>query len=86
MGIYKQKMSIILYCMNMKNVDILDVFEILSTYLSARGTLLSDSRAYEITEKAITKTSPCNEDSLTPHFYIVKLGLTGDYIFFLFLL
>ena len=34
----------------------------------------------------ITKTSPCNEHPLTPHFYIVKLGFTGVYIFFLFLL
>ena len=32
------------------------------------------------------KTSPCNEDPLTPHFYIVKLGFTGVYIIFLFLL
>ena len=28
----------------------------------------------------------CNEDPLTPHFYIVKLGFTGVFIFFLFLL
>ena len=37
----------------------------------------------------ITTTSPCNEDPLTSHFYIVKLGLTGVYRgihFFLFLL
>ena len=34
----------------------------------------------------IMKISPCNEDPLTPHFYIVKLGLTGVYILFLFLL
>ena len=34
----------------------------------------------------IMKTSPCNEDPLTSHFYIVKLGLTGVYMFFLFLL
>ena len=34
----------------------------------------------------IIKTSPCNEDPLTPHFYIVKLGFTGVYFFFLFLL
>ena len=34
----------------------------------------------------ITKTSPCNEDPLTPHFYIGKPGFTGLYIFFLFLL
>ena len=27
------------------------------------------------------KTSPCNEDPLTPHFYIVKLGFTGVFIF-----
>ena len=31
----------------------------------------------------ITKASPCNEYPLTPHFYIVKLGFTGVYIFFL---
>ena len=35
---------------------------------------------------AITQTCPCNEDPFTPHFYIVKLGFTGVYIFFLFLL
>ena len=34
----------------------------------------------------ITKTSPCNEDPLTPYFYKVKLGFTGVYIIFLFLL
>ena len=27
----------------------------------------------------IAKTSLCNEHPLTPHFYIVKLGLTGVY-------
>ena len=34
----------------------------------------------------IMQTSPCNEYPLTPHFYIVKLGFTVVYIFFLFLL
>ena len=34
-------------------------------------------------EQFIKKTSPCNEDPLTPHFYIVKLGFTGVYIIFL---
>ena len=34
----------------------------------------------------ITKTSPCNEHPLTLHFYIVKMGLTGVYLIFLFLL
>ena len=29
----------------------------------------------------ITKTSACNEDPITPHFYIEKLGFTGVYIF-----
>ena len=37
-------------------------------------------------DASITKTSPCKEDPLTPHFYKVKLGFTGIYIFFLFLL
>ena len=31
-------------------------------------------------------TSPCGLYPLTPHFYIVKLGFTGVYIIFLFLL
>ena len=31
-------------------------------------------------------TCPCNVYPLTPHFYIVKLGFTGVYIIFLFLL
>ena len=34
----------------------------------------------------IMKTCPCNEHPLTSHFYIGKLGFTGVYIFFLFLL
>ena len=34
----------------------------------------------------IRKTCPCDLYPLTPHFYIVKLGLTGLYILFLFLL
>ena len=29
----------------------------------------------------ITKTSPCNEHPLKPHFYIVKVGFTGVFIF-----
>ena len=34
----------------------------------------------------ITKTHLYNFDTLKPHFYIVKLGFTGVYIIFLFLL
>ena len=33
---------------------------------------------------SITKTSPCNEHPLTPHFYIVKLGFTGVCFFLIF--
>ena len=29
------------------------------------------------------QTCPCNVDPVTPHLYIVKLGFTGVYIFFL---
>ena len=31
-------------------------------------------------------TCPCNVHPLTPHYYIVKLGFTGVYIIFIFLL
>ena len=34
----------------------------------------------------IRKTCPCNEYPLKTHFYIVKLGYAGVYLFFLFLL
>ena len=34
----------------------------------------------------IRKTCPCNIYPLKPHFYIVKLGFAGVYLFFLFLL
>ena len=34
----------------------------------------------------IRKTCPCNQYPLKPHFYIVKLGYAGVYLFFLFLL
>ena len=38
------------------------------------------------TEPPITKTRLYNFDPIKPHFYIVKLGFTGVYIIFLFLL
>ena len=34
----------------------------------------------------IMRISPCNEDPLTSHFHIVKLGFTGVYIIFFFAL
>ena len=36
--------------------------------------------------ESIRKTCQCNVYPLEPHFYIVKLGFTGVYLFFLFLL
>ena len=36
--------------------------------------------------ESIRKTCPCNGYPLKPHFYIVKLGYAGVYLFFLFLL
>ena len=36
--------------------------------------------------RSITKTYLYNFDPLKPHFYIVKLGFTGEYTIFLFLL
>ena len=37
-------------------------------------------------QQSIMLTCPCNENPLTPHFYIVKLGLTGVYNCFIFAL
>ena len=37
-------------------------------------------------ESFIMITCPCNEHPFTPHFCIVKVGFTGIYIFFFFLL
>ena len=41
---------------------------------------------YSTAAGVITKTCLYNVDPLEPHFYIVKLGFTGVYIIFLFLL
>ena len=40
----------------------------------------------EMVRPIIRKTCPCNEYPCKPHFYIVKLGFAGVYLFFLFLL
>ena len=39
-----------------------------------------------LTQLLIMITGLCIVYPLTPHFYIIKLGFTGVYIFFLFLL
>ena len=36
--------------------------------------------------RRIMQTCSCNEDPLTPHFYIVKSGFTRVYIFLIFAL
>ena len=36
-------------------------------------------------ETNIRITCPCDLYPLTPHFYVVKLGFTGVYIFFILL-
>ena len=54
----------------------------LMTWLKTKTCFGSSSRL----EINIMQPSPCNLYPLTPHFYIVKLGLTGVYIIFLFLL
>ena len=41
--------------------------------------------SFEVDESKMI-TCPCNEYPLTPHFYIVKLGFTGVYIFSYFCL
>ena len=45
-----------------------------------------DAYSIEERERDIMQTCPCNDDPLTPHFYIFKLGFTGVHIIFLFLL
>ena len=45
-----------------------------------QGTFGPSMQLFMLSDKCITKTSPCNEDPLTPHFYIVKLGFTGAFI------
>ena len=50
------------------------------------ATLTEPNIIFSIIWHTIMKTCPCNVYPLTPHFYIVKLGFTGVYIIFLFLL
>ena len=46
-------------------------------------TLTHHAPTLKVILAAITKKSPCNEDPLIPHFYIVKLGFTGVHFCFL---
>ena len=54
--------------------------------LSTESLLCRMAVDRELRLSTITKTSPCNKDPLTPHFYIVKLGFTGACIIFFILL
>ena len=54
---------------------------IVSCKLNKRKKVVANSLA-----GSIRKTCPCNEYPLKPHFYIVKVGYAGVYLFFLFLL
>ena len=55
--------------------------------LAVRGLLdlqvLKSVAALQNRKANIMITCPCKEDSLTSHFYIVKLGFTGVFNFFL---
>ena len=52
---------------------------------ASRETKAIDTKAFS-GDGSIRITSPCDLYPLVPHFYIVKLGFTGVYIIFLFLL
>ena len=60
-------------------IDYLLVCDVCSEFFSP--SLSARERLHHIME-----TCPCNVDPLTPHFYILKLGCTGVYNIFLFLL
>ena len=66
-----------------------------SSYQNDERVIMKGSVQYEvpyshklnsISGEIIVKTFLYNFDSLKPHFYIVKLGFTGVYLLFLFLL
>ena len=54
--------------------------------LSLSAPVHTNANATNRDPSFITKTYLYNLDPLKPHFYIVKLGFTGVYIIFLFLL
>ena len=54
--------------------------------LSLSAPVHTNANATNHDPSFITKTYLYNLDPLKPHFYIVKLGFTGVYIIFLFLL
>ena len=55
-------------------------------YTNQLSPIVGGSHKNSLARIIIRITCLCNVDPLTPHFYIVKLGFTGVYIIFLFLL
>ena len=64
----------------------LHCYYLLNSGLTNPGTGKNCHHRHVVERFYITKTSLFKEDLLTSHFYIVKLGFTGVYIIFLFLL
>ena len=62
--------------------DFLIVFIFFEKYSLSK----QNSPLFEIPRSLIRKTCPCKVYPLNPHFFIVKLGYAGVYLFFLFLL
>ena len=60
------------------------VFQFIKPFLNNKMSIFAAYGPFDV--KLITKTYLYNFDPLKPQFYIVKLGFTGVYIIFLFLL
>ena len=73
------------YVLKLYNVYINDDPELTLTYFTTMSNL-GKLVCLLIVGPDIMQTFPCNVNPLTPNFYIVKLGFTGVYIIFLFLL
>ena len=73
--------NIILIHSNFSNYHLYLEIEPLHTILQA-----DCQKLFQENYISIRKTCPCKVYPLKPHFYIVKLGYAGVYLFFLFLL
>ena len=63
----------------------LEFFQVMH-FFKLGGMQMCNTNANPPYKLNIRKTCPCSEYPLKPHFYIVKLGFAGVYLFFLFLL
>ena len=68
-----------------KNTDLLDIVEHYELPKDKRSMLKHEIKniliQFFVDMEIIMLTCPCDLYTLTPHFYIVKLGLTGVYVF-----